>query len=154
MPQLLGTKQRCSRFELSQGFEIRSLRPIWLRSRTPMCRQAAKVLYCVVSSMAWDTSVWSLHPQLSGGVHRLTRLVCCDQAGSSVKGHNHPRGERHTSEGDLNQLCNWEQQCKSTMPKLDSVLPRDMKLSISYRSCRKRSISKKQVTFRRQHYEG
>ena len=72
----------------------------------------------------------------------------------SVMGGNHPRGESHASQGDPNQLCNWEQHCKSKMPRLDSALLRGMKLYNSYRSFRKRSICKKQVTSRRQSHEG
>ena len=72
----------------------------------------------------------------------------------SVMGGNHPRGESHASQGDPNQLCNWEQHCKSTMPKMVSGFLRGMKLSNSYRSFRIHSICKKQVTSRRQPNEG
>jgi hypothetical protein len=51
-------------------------------------------------------------------------------------------------------LRNWAQHCKSKMPRLDSVFLRGTKLSNSCRSFRKRSICKKQVTSRRQSYEG
>ena len=47
----------------------------------------------------------------------------------SVTEDNHPSGEARASQGDLNQLCNWEQHCKSKMPRLDSALLRGMKLS-------------------------
>jgi hypothetical protein len=67
---------------------------------------------------------------------------------------NHPRGEPYARPGDLNQLCNWGQHCKLTMPKLVTVFHRGMNLFDSYRSFRKRSICKKQVTIRRQHHEG
>jgi len=72
----------------------------------------------------------------------------------SVMEGNHPRGESHASQCDPNQLCNWGQHCKLTMPKLVTVFHRGMNLYDSYRSFRKRSICKKQVTFRRQPHEG
>jgi hypothetical protein len=72
----------------------------------------------------------------------------------SVMEGNHPRGESDVSQGDPNQLCNWGQHCKLTMPKLVTVFHRGMNLSNSYRSFRKRSICKKQATSRRQPHEG
>jgi hypothetical protein len=91
--------------------------------------------------MARETAATSLKVKLNEGVHRLTQWAGFDLIGSIVTEDDHLRGERHVSQGDVNRLCNWGQHNKSTMPKLDSVFLRGMKLSNSYRSCRKRSIS-------------
>src|SRR5664279_2523198 len=85
----------------------------------------------VVSCMIRDTAVTSLRLPLSEGVRRLTQWGGSDLARSPVTEDNHPQSERHRNQGDLKQLCNWEQNCKSTIRKLDSVFLGGMKLSNS-----------------------